>query len=366
MKRLATLLFVLALLPVAAFAQPYGATLSGAQEVPGPGDTNGAGIAVITIDGTTIRYSVLTQGIAAPTAAHIHAGTAGVAGAPVVTLDHNMLMSGVVSNVDVALINQIKSNPSGFYINVHNGEFPNGAIRGQLVEVTSGAGTHTSYIPVVGKVLGAEGTNFVTDLRIVNTSAVAANVTLDFFTQNPAGNAAPTVTRTLVVAPGEQKVLDDVVGVTLGQNGVLGGLRIVADANVVASARIINDLRSESNGTAGFAVDAAPEGATSGTIVFLAANTDYRTNIGYFNPSASPVTVTMVARSSATGGAMGTATITVPGYAMVQQPAFTVIGSVPEAQRVQNDFYVTWTSNAPLFVYGAVTDNVTGDAVLNQ
>jgi hypothetical protein len=237
MKRFASLLFVLALVPVTVFAQPYGATLNGAQEVPGPGDTDGSGIAVVTIDGTTIRYSVLTQGIGAPTAAHIHAGAAGSAGAPVVTLDHNMLMSGAASNIDAALINQIKSNPAGYYINVHTAEFPNGAVRGQLVEVTSGGGTHVSYIPVVGKVRGQAGTNFVTDLRIVNTSAAAANVTLDFFTQNPAGNAAPTVTRTLVVAPGEQKVLDDVVGVTLGQNGVLGGLRIVADANVVASAR---------------------------------------------------------------------------------------------------------------------------------
>ena len=38
---------------------------------------------------------------------------------------------------------------------------------------------------------------------------------------------------------------------------------------------------------------------------------------------------------------------------MVQQPAFALISSVPEADRTQNDFYVTWTSNAPLFVYGS-------------
>jgi hypothetical protein len=51
---------------------------------------------------------------------------------------------------------------------------------------------------------------------------------------------------------------------------------------------------------------------------------------------------------------------------MVQQPAFSIISSVAEANRPQNDFYVTWTSTVPLFVYGAVTDNRTGDAVLNQ
>jgi hypothetical protein len=101
-------------------------------------------------------------------------------------------------------------------------------------------------------------------------------------------------------------------------------------------------------------------------MTFLTVNNDFRTNIGYFNPSSSPVTVTMVARSSSTGGVLGSSTMTAPAYGMLQQAAFTAIGSVPEAQRVQNDFYVTWTSSAPLFVYGSVTDNVTGDAVLNQ
>ena len=51
---------------------------------------------------------------------------------------------------------------------------------------------------------------------------------------------------------------------------------------------------------------------------------------------------------------------------MVQQPAFSAISSVPEASRTQSDFYVTWTSNAPVFIYGAVTDNKTGDAVFNR
>src|SRR6185436_5512324 len=137
-----------------------------------------------------------------------------------------------------------------------------GAIRGQLGSAT-GEGVRVAYLPVVGKVTGANNTNFVTDLRIVNQSSSTANVTLDYF-------GAPSATKTITVAPGEQKVLDDVVGATLAASG-LGGLRITSDQNVTVTSRVINDLRATNTGTTGFAVangtiDDAP---TSGTISFL-------------------------------------------------------------------------------------------------
>ena len=200
----------------------------------------------------------------------------------------------------------------------------------------------------------------------MNNGAGIATVTLDFFASNPAGLAAPSATQNVTVAPGEQRILNDVVGATLAVTSGLGGLRITSDQNIVASARIINDLRAQSLGTSGFAVDAQEAGETSGTITFLSQNVDFRTNVGYFNNSATAATVTLTARSSANGAVLGTNTLNIPGFAMVQQPAFNAISSVPEANRTQNDFYITWTSNAPLFVYGAVTDNKTGDAVFNQ
>jgi hypothetical protein len=249
---------------------------------------------------------------------------------------------------------------------VHNGEFANGAIRGQLAATTTGEGTMTAYIPVVGKVQGQNNTNFVTDLRIVNNGGATASVTLDYFAQSGAGQSAPTATKKITVAPGEQKVLDDVVSATLGVTSGLGGLRITSDQNVVASARVINDLRASNLGTAGFAVEADEQADLTGVISFLASNTDFRTNVGYFNPNASSVTATFVAHRSTDGAVLGTNTLTIPGYAMVQQGAFDLISSVAGGDRTQSNYYITWTANAPLYVYGAVTDNRTGDAVLNQ
>lgn len=368
MKRTAILLLLLALVPLAASAQSFSALLTGSAEVPGPGDSDGTGLAIVTISGTTITYTAFYQGIGAPTLAHIHRGAAGVSNPPVVDFNVNTLVNGTVTGVSQALIDEIRANPSGFYVNVHTAEFPSGAIRGQLVATggAGGEGTRTSYVPVVGKVTGANNTNFLTDLRIVNNGGALATVTLDFFASNPAGLAAPSATQTVTVAAGEQRILNDVVGTTFAVTSGLGGLRITSDQNIVASARIINDLRAQNLGTAGFAVDSQEAGETSGTITFLAQGVDYRTNLGYFNNTSAAATVTLTARSSANGSVLGTNTLTIPGFAMVQQPVFSAISSVPEANRTQNDFYVTWTSTAPLFVYGAVTDNKTGDAVFNQ
>jgi hypothetical protein len=364
MKRTVILLFLLVFAALSASAQSFSAQLIGANEVP-VADPDGSGFAVVTISGTTVSYTVFAQGIGTPTLAHIHRGAAGATGSPVIDFNVNTLTNGSVTGVAQSLVNEILANPSGFYVNVHTAEFPNGAIRGQLVGSSSGQGTRTSYIPVVGKVAGANNTNFVTDFRVVNNGGGIATVKLDYFASNPAGLATPTASQTITVAPGEQKVLNDLVGVTLAQSGGLGALKITSDENVVASARVINDLRTQNLGTAGFALNASEAGSTSGTILFLAQSADYRTNLGYFNATVSQATLTLTARG-ADGTILGTNAITIPAGSMVQQPAFSAISAVPEAGRAQNDFYVTWTSNVPLFVYGAVTDSKTGDAVLSQ
>ena len=363
MKRIATLLFLLVLVPAAALAQSYSATLTGPAEVPGPGDTDGLGFAVVTIDGTHIHYTVFAQNIGAPTAAHIHSGAAGVAGDPVVTLNVNTLTNGT-ADLTQELANQINANPSAFYINVHNAEFPGGAIRGQLTRA-EGEGVRTAWMPVIGKVKGQAGTNFVTDMRILNNGGAVATVTLEYFAQSPSGHTAPTTTKTVTAGPGAQEVLDDVMTGTLAVADGLGAVRITSDQNVLVTARIINDLRGESKGTAGFAYDATAEGRTSGSLEFLSNNASFRTNIGFFNPSSSPVTATFVARR-ADGSILGTNTVNIPGYAMSHQAAFGLISNVSEANRTQDDFFVTWTSAGPLHVYASVTDNTTGDAVFNQ
>ena len=46
-----------------------------------------------------------------------------------------------------------------------------------------------------------------------------------------------------------------------------------------------------------------------------------------------------------------------------QQAVFQLISTVATADQTQGDFYVTWTSTLPIYVYAAVVDNKTGDVV---
>ena len=111
-----------------------GAILTGAAEVSG-GDPDGIGIAGVLIspDRETLCYAVGVRRIESATLAHIHRGVAGVDG-PVVV--HFQAPSDGFSadcvEVDPALGREIAGNPRGFYVNVHNGPFGGGAVRGQL------------------------------------------------------------------------------------------------------------------------------------------------------------------------------------------------------------------------------------------
>ncbi len=111
-------------------------TLTGLQEVPGPGDPDGTGTARIRVnpgDGQ-LCWDLYVRQIAPATAAHIHRGVAGAAGAPVVTLttpDGAGRSQGCVA-VEQPLAREIAWRGHEFYVNVHNAEHPAGAVRGQL------------------------------------------------------------------------------------------------------------------------------------------------------------------------------------------------------------------------------------------
>jgi hypothetical protein len=115
--------------------RPLSTTMTGGEEVPGPGDPDGSGEAFITLNHGSgeVCFQLTVSDIAPATAAHIHEAPAGVAGPIVVGLTPPTggSSSGCVS-ADRDLIKDIIQNPAEYYVNVHNADFPAGAVRGQL------------------------------------------------------------------------------------------------------------------------------------------------------------------------------------------------------------------------------------------
>jgi hypothetical protein len=125
----------------AAPAVQLSAKLKGADEVPGPGDPNGKGAVGLAVKKQKRKVCFILEfrRIGDPTAAHIHKGGPDDAGPVKVLLfeDSEGLPSpgaveGCVRRVKKKIVRQLSRNPQKFYVNVHNDEYPDGAIRGQL------------------------------------------------------------------------------------------------------------------------------------------------------------------------------------------------------------------------------------------
>jgi CHRD domain len=130
------------------------ASLNGENELnpttgePGAGDLNGIGRAEIKIDMERERacFDLGWRRIASPTRAHIHEGDRNTNGGIVVFLFENSPAPGTFEplpvqlrrvhgcerDVDPALLEDIRQHPAQYYVNIHNEDFPAGAIRGQL------------------------------------------------------------------------------------------------------------------------------------------------------------------------------------------------------------------------------------------
>lgn len=111
--------------------------LRGANEIP-PADPDGRGTSAVRMQHgeREVCFTISVEDILLPaTGAHIHRGGRRDNGPVVVPFEAPGLSgtsAGCVTADSVQLVNEIMANPDGFYVNVHNAEFPGGAVRGQL------------------------------------------------------------------------------------------------------------------------------------------------------------------------------------------------------------------------------------------
>ncbi len=102
-------------------------------------DKDGRGSFSATFDGNKLCFGLAVKNLDKPVAAHIHKGGKGVDGPVAITLAFPKSGTGGSGGCVSATAGQrsdVLKKPGGFYVNVHTGDNPNGAIRGQLFSKT--------------------------------------------------------------------------------------------------------------------------------------------------------------------------------------------------------------------------------------
>ena len=184
----------------------FNATMAGASEVPGPGDPDGTGAAVVALDTSAnracVHFTVSAVDLPA-TGAHIHSGATGVAGPIVVPLTApGAPLAASCGQASAAVIGAIAANPGAHYANFHTSPFPGGAVRGQLVlRSASGVPVPAPTSASVVATLATVPTTTAAPTTVAATTTLAAATTLAPTTTVAATTTVATTTVATTVAP---------------------------------------------------------------------------------------------------------------------------------------------------------------------
>ncbi|SRR5579883_2483493 len=110
------------------------ATLVPTAEVPAT-TAKGSGVASVNVylGENKVCYRLKVSNLDTPTAAHIHQGPVGQNGPVVLQLSVPAKGTSVgCAKGKPEVIQGLAKNPGGYYVNIHNKQYANGAIRGQL------------------------------------------------------------------------------------------------------------------------------------------------------------------------------------------------------------------------------------------
>ena len=211
------------------------------------------------------------------------------------------------------------------------------------------------FIAAAGNVAGANGTHFITDVRLFNRGNSQAELTA-IFTPSSANGQTTFDAIKVVLAPQQIVALNDIVGTAMQAEGN-GQLELIGADNVLVMSRTYT--RSSSGSYGQFVPSADPSEATGASDLPISLpgleNSDgFRTNIGFAEVTGANAEV-HVRFIDASGAEIDHATYSVPPFGHLQAP----MNAKGEAIRAE----VTVAGSGRVLAYASVIDNRSGDAI---
>jgi hypothetical protein len=206
-------------------------------------------------------------------------------------------------------------------------------------------------IPIAGRVPGAGGTFWETDLVITNLSPEynALNVTVETWI------GGEHLSFVVAVPANGTVTIEDIIRTRFGRETGFGLLRIrngLADAQLTARARV------HTTGDVGQSVPALPiaELALESVIPGLTGTTGNRSNLGIANPNGTAADITLELHNAA-GQRAAVITTQVAAHTVLQQE----IGSAFGPQYRDGNATVRVISSQPVYTFGSIVRTSTGD-----
>jgi hypothetical protein len=222
-----------------------------------------------------------------------------------------------------------------------------------------GDGATTAWIPVATHAAGANGSQWRTDLGLLNGSGETAEVTITVY------GSDGEHTLPIAVAEGEQVILIDLLGQIPYTGG--GAVKVEASRPVVATSRTYTELAGSADcfggGTLGQLLDASSRlvvlgAGQTGWIPQLVENARFRTNIALTNVGASQATAEVTLHDTL-GAELVTFSVSLqPGQWKQENQPFASRAGVSD---LASGYATVFVTSGTVVGYGSVVDNVTND-----
>lgn len=216
------------------------------------------------------------------------------------------------------------------------------------------------FLSVTGKANG-----FFTDARILNPSFDKdITVNAQYLPSGNGNNTGATIVQ-LTIPKRSMRVFDDAVQSMFGGGPALGAIRLTSEDDFVATQRIYQDLRlAPQAGTLGQFVPGLDLATAKKKGVLLQLKSgqavlgNFRTNWGGANPNSVVANVTLKLHDKA-NAVVATKTRALQPFG-VQGPQ-NIVELFDNTTRDLTDAWISFESDQPVFLYGSVVDNGSGD-----